>query len=175
MRVGLPKKRKAYLALVVLISVIGLGLKVVRYSGNDVASLDEARARVGAFLARADWVAKGDLVWRNGNMYPYQLFTRTGCPRPMAVAFLAGNSENAELVRRDANDDVAFVQDGTVMAMPSGVERQLTIITAGISKLLGRRSLHRLPVLAVTPRPPETEDRCSGPLASAWRDIEANR
>ncbi|MDX2156769.1 MAG: hypothetical protein SFW09_09680 [Hyphomicrobiaceae bacterium] len=163
---------RARLAAVVVMLAAGLCLKAARYAGTSEASEAEAAERVSAVMTAHGWTAAGPIQRRAGGFYSRLVFERPDCPRPVLVAFLSGNAESAELVRLDHAGEVAFVQDGSVVAAPSGLHRQLAAIRHGAGRWLGRPQASPLPVLAVWPAPDAGLDVCKGPAASAWTAVE---
>ncbi len=163
---------RSRIALVGLCIVAGLALKAGRYGDRPEASLEAAVAKVEQFMGAGGWKSRAGVESRTGGLYPYLLFRKANCERPVVVAILGGNNESAELVRRDAGGDIAFVQNGEILAQPSGVKRQLSILTAGIANVLGPRVELRIPVLAVIPAPSVEAGICTGPSASAWQGFQ---
>ena len=139
--------RAAILALPVLATlVLATGLKIARYAQGDQPPPIPAAERITRHLSGFGWSVATPLSKRAGDLYDWMAFAHPACPRPLTIGFLGANVESAELFARDQGGEAVFLQDGAVLARPSGYRRQVATLAEAMQWLAGRQLPPRLPL-----------------------------
>jgi hypothetical protein len=158
--------------LVVGVAVVGLSLKLGRYTASPGAVEAQARERIAVFMATHGWRELPASQPGKDEVYGTLEFEKPGCERLLTVAILGSNTELERYLRLLHGAELAFVQDGRVLGRPSMLARHWERVVEGLT-WSGAGGARPLPLLAVSPPPGEAGAACLPPAARLWGQLAA--
>ena len=102
-------------------------------------------------------------------LYHAQVFARHGCERPLIVVTLGASDEAAATIRSFLGAEMAYVSAGRVSPDVSGLAYRVHALAAGLSFSRPRV----LPILAISPPPPDADGPYQPPRAGEWARLSA--
>jgi len=158
-----------WLAVVLMIALIGLSLKVIRYGALPSNGDDQARAVLIEFLARHHWHFQGDQTLVQSTGYSVMIFRQEGCSDSFSVSLLSAEGESVDAARA-ALPNAAFFYGGTPQTGPSRAAA-FTLWADGALSAIGLRAGSPMPALVLAPPPPQMFGACLPPPIAKWAGL----
>lgn len=158
-----------WLAILLLIALIGLGLKLIRYGAPPANGDDASRAVLIDFLERHDWRFLEDQTLVQSTGYGVMVFSQEGCRENFYVSLLSAEGESIDAVRA-ALPDAAFRYGATLLAEPSRAAAAALWLDGAFSAI-GLRAGFPTPALALAPPPTDAAGACLPPPSAAWTGL----
>lgn len=146
-----------------------VGLKVLRDHRDGGSVEAQAERAVEAFLAAHGWSLAGRARVTASGLYHAQVFGKPGCDRQMLVISLGATLEALAMIEGPFGGDVAYLVGGRFSSTLSTFDYKARALVAGLNFMRQRV----LPILAVSPPPPQAPAGCQPPAAPAWRRLSA--
>ena len=96
-------------------------------------------------------------------------FRKAACENPAIVTLLGANAEMHRYVSRLFAGDIAYLQNGRLVAEPGRAADGMAHMVDALWQLLRGQVEPGLPLVAIAPRP--TGKACAPPEERIWRDL----
>lgn len=161
--------------LLVIIALAGsLGLKGARYLNSAPIEQDASIAGdIARFMRTFGWVETKEERDSGHSVFRTLIFAKKNCDHPIGVAVLGDNTELEDFARISMGGDVGFLQNNQFVKKQSAIKLQIAEARHSVGAYFGTGKNHILPVLAISPTPPDRASACAPPAKKYWRNFAA--
>ena len=160
--------------LVIIALAVSLGLKGGRYLKSAPPEQDANIAHhIARFMKDFGWVVTDEGEGSGHGLFKTLTFTKRNCDGRIAIALLGNNAELEGFARISMGGNVGFFQNNEFVKRQSAVKLQIAEAQLSLGAFFGMGQSHAIPVLAISPTPPDLADTCAPPAKKFWRNFAA--
>lgn len=168
--------KRPYLIMTVMAVclLVGFALKGMRYSSNGDVLKAAPSVDLSAFLAPFGWQPVPEGQGQIESAYKVLSYANAACSNKLNFVVLGQHDGLIPLLRMAYGSDLAFVQNGRVVSKPNLPRFHFESAIQTVALVTGFSSAPVAPILAISPAPTSSGERCLPPTQETWRRFGRN-
>ena len=163
-------------SLVIAALAVSLALKSARYLKSVPIEQDiSIRHDIARFLVPFGWIAINPSEMSGHTVFQTFRFAKKTCNDPITIAVLGNNIELENFARISMGGDVGLFQNNQFVKNQNTLEQQIADARVQIGALFGIGERHIMPVIAISPMPPDAQHACAPPAKKYWHNLPTYR